>query len=215
VDGLLPGDLQTPRGDFMELELKKPFSVYGMICNVVIWHLRLLSVPVEMLLHINVGERYLGFSGLLAMILMGSYAAYEDSSLLNSLMILIIGRVIVHRIWCIRRRRLGDPPEDTRSAGRTFLTLLPVQIPEAAMKWIEPVVVMVGALVVEVISTPAGDYLMWAGAALLGITFVRANLNYNRLLDTLDARITPELPVEIKPDRIVQSRMAETQLLEA
>ena len=199
----------------MLLESKKRSSVYEMICNILIWHLRLLSVPVEMLLHKDVGERYLGFSGLASMILLVVYAANQDSSLLNSLVILIIGRSIVHRVWCMHRRRAGAPMPNTRSPGRPLLTLLPIRFAEPTMKWIEPILVMVVAPFIAISSDPAGVFLLWSGAALLCITLVRANLSYNQMLDALDAQAVPELPAARMPERIVQSRTAGPQLLEA
>jgi hypothetical protein len=199
----------------MGLESKTKFSLHETLCNVLIWHLRLLSVPLEMLLHLDVGERYLGFSGLLATTLLGVYAANQESSLLNSLVMLIIGRIFFHRLYCIRRRWAGDPPIDSRSPGRSLLTLLPVQFARPAMKWIEPVLVMVTAAITGPFSDPTGEFLLWSGAALLCITLVRANLSYHQMLDALDARIVPEPPVAKVPGRMVNSRRAEPQLLEA
>jgi hypothetical protein len=202
----------------MKPELSPKFSVYAMLCNILIWHLRLLSVPVEMLTHVDVGERYFGFSGLLAVLLMAADAWWEGSSMLYLLMTMVVLRVISHRVWCFWSRTAGYTPVNSRSAGRPLLGVFVPQIPEIAMRWIEPVLVMIIALVVCAISSTLGGYLMWSGFALLGVTIARASLSYNEMLDRLDAGIMPALPVtsipESIPDRMVFDRI-DAQLLEA
>jgi hypothetical protein len=91
------------------------------------------------------------------------------------------------------------------------------RIPALAMRWIEPVLVMVMvvAAVPSVISSPLGGYLMSSSLGLLGITVVRASMSYNKMLDKIDAEVQPELPVARTSDRMLFSQMGEAQLLEA
>src|SRR5271170_1103099 len=105
----------------MRHELSAQFSVYELLCNILIWHLRLLTVPIEMLTHIDVGERYFGFSGLLAVLLMGAEAWWEGSSMLYLLMTIVVLRVISHRAWCMWSRMAGYTPINSRSEGRPLL----------------------------------------------------------------------------------------------
>jgi len=202
----------------MKPEQSPKFSVYAMLCKTLIWHLRLLSVPIEMLSHIDVGERYFGFSGLLAVLLIGADAWWEGSSMLYLLMTMVVLRVISHRVWCFWSRTAGYPPVNSRSAGRPLLGVFVPQIPEIAMRWIEPVLVMIIALVLSAINSTMGGYLMWSGFALLGVTIARASLSYNEMLDRLDAGIVPALPVtSIQngiPDRMVFDRI-DAHLLDA
>jgi len=190
----------------MKPEQSPKFSVYAMLCKTLIWHLRLLSVPIEMLSHIDVGERYFGFSGLLAVLLIGADAWWEGSSMLYLLMTMVVLRVVSH------------PPVNSRSAGRPLLGVFVPKIPEIAMRWIEPVLVMIVALVLCAINSTLGGYLMWSGFALLGVTIARASLSYNEMLDRLDAGIVPALPVtSIQngiPDRMVFDRI-DAHLLDA
>jgi hypothetical protein len=183
------------------------FSVYQMFCNVMIWLLRPLTVPIEMIIHFNVGERYPGFSSLIALIGMGTLAEFcppNESFLLYVLMAAFIVRIIVHRIWCIFRRVRGGPIVHSRSPGRPLLQLLIPKLPEMVIQWIEPLVVLLGAAVMAAVNETVGDYLMASGAALLGITIVRATAGYNRVLDTLDALIEQEpqvaKPINCLPD---------------
>jgi len=202
----------------MTRELNAKFSMYAVLCSILSWHLRLLTVPIEMLTHVGVGERYFGFSGLLAVLLMGADAWWTGSSALYLLMMVVVLRVVAHRVWCFRCRMAGDPLVNTRLPGDPILGIFLPRIPEVAMRWIEPVLVMIVALVLGVISSPVGSYLMWSGFALLGITIVRASLSYNEVLDRLDASIAPALALtstpESVPDRMVFDRV-DAQMLEA
>jgi hypothetical protein len=202
----------------MEQGMKSTSFVYKMLCNVLIWHLRLLTVPVEMLTHLDVGERYFGFSGLLAVLTMVAAAAYEGSALLYLLATVVVLRVVAHRAWCIYRRTVGDPVVNSRSAGRPLLGVVVPQIPTVVLRWVEPLVLMVVALVLGAMSDAVGSYLMWSGFAMLGITTVRGSLTYNEMLDRLDAGLVPALPITSIPasipDRMVFDRM-DAQLLEA
>src|ERR1700677_1937760 len=105
----------------MNAELRSKFSVYGLLCNILIWHLRLLSVPIEMLTHVDVGERYFGFSGLLAVLLIGADAWWEGSSVLYLLMTIVVLRVISRRVWCFWSRTADYPRVNSRSAGRPLV----------------------------------------------------------------------------------------------
>ena len=183
------------------------FSVYQIFCSVMIWLLRPLTVPIEMLIRFKVGERYPGFSSLVALIGMGTLAEFcppNESFLLYILMAAFIVRIIVHRIWCIFRRHRGLPLVNSRSPGRPLLQLLIPKLPAMVIQWIEPVVVLLGAALIAAVNGTVGDYLMASGAALLGITVVRASASYNRVLDSLDARIEQEpewtKPINCLPD---------------
>ena len=171
---------------------KAQFSVYEAVCNGLIWLIRPLTIPVEMLMHVDVGERYFGFSGLLALILLVACAAWcptEESSLLNLLATVVLARVVVHRILCVRRRWRGEPMVNSRSEGRPLLALYIKRFPEHTIKAVEPVLVMLTAAVIAAINETLGGYLLCSGLGLLAITVVRGNLAYNKRLDSLDAQI--------------------------
>ena len=199
----------------MEQQVRTKFSVYGLLCDIVIWHLRLLSVPIEMITHFGVGERYFGFTGLLAVLLMWADAWWEGSSALYMLMTVVVLRVVAHRIWCVRCRMVGYPLVNSRVPGDPILGIVLPRIPAAAMRWIEPVLVMVVALVLGLISSPLGGYLMWSGFGLLCITIVRASISYNQMLDQLDAQVEPKLPLPNTSDRMLFDQVPSGQLLEA
>jgi len=202
----------------MEQSMKPTSRLFKMLCSAVIWHLRLLTVPIEMLTHLDVGERYFGFSGLLAVLTMVAAAAYEGSSLLYFLATVVVLRVVAHRAWCIYRRTAGDPVVNSRSAGRPLLALLMPQIPAIVLRWVEPLLLMVVALVFGAMSDAVGSYLMWSAGALLGINIVRGTLAYNETLDRMDAGLISALPAptisESTPDRMLFNRI-DAQLLEA
>jgi hypothetical protein len=132
-------------------------------------------------------------------------------------MTIVVLRVVAHRAWCVYRRRAGYPPVNSRTEGVALLGMFLPRIPALAMRWIEPVLVMVMvvAAVPSVISSPLGGYLMSSSLGLLGITVVRASMSYNKMLDKIDAEVQPELPVARTSDRMLFSQMGEAQLLEA
>jgi hypothetical protein len=177
----------------MDREQKQGFFLsYEAACNIALWVMRILSVPAEMLLHIRIGERYLGISGGLALLLMWICAASAPPGQAAPLMLLTLAfaaRVAIHRVACIKRRLRGGPPQHTRSAGEPLLARVLPSVPAHWITWVEPGLLVLVGMVISAINKPLGTYVVWTGAGLLGICLVRSNIAYNKLLDALDGHL--------------------------
>jgi hypothetical protein len=199
VDGPVLGVLNLARCQMEKDPKNSWFPTFETACKVTLLLMRLLSVPAEMVMRVRVGERYLGVTGVLALVLMGLYAGFcppDQAAPLGFLMIVYFIRIVVHRIFCIHRRLRGGPPRHSRYAGQPLLGLVVGRIPESIIKWIEPFLLLAAGLLAFLINKPLGNYLMWSGLGLLGILVVHANLAYNKLLDMIDANLEQQAMAE-------------------
>jgi hypothetical protein len=155
--------------------------------------MKVLSAPAEMLLHKDMGERYLGVSGVLALMLISVFASMyppEQSGPLYLLIPIFLARIVGHRVCCIRRRIRGGKMLHSRYAGEPLLWIaLRGKVPVNLVRWTESILILIAGGAVSSFNKPLGDYLLWTGVGLLGMIAVRANLAYNKLLDTLDAQL--------------------------
>ena len=171
----------------MDQRLHHRFPLYRLLCQFMIGFLRPLTVPVEVLVRRNPGERYPGFAGVVGVLLMAAWAVLTASPTLALLDGTAVVAMVVARV---RSRARGGPVVHTRFAGEPLLAVVAPGLPPGAVPWVEPAaVIAVGVVLATVLSAPLGDYLACAGSALLATTLVRAAAAYHRRLDQLDAEV--------------------------
>ena len=83
-------------------------NVFQILCSLIIGLLRPLSVPLEMFCHEGVVERYPGFASVAALLTLLGWCFFSDDVFpLHVLMLVFVGRLIMHRVMAIRHRLCG------------------------------------------------------------------------------------------------------------
>ena len=173
------------------------------------WFLKLFTVPLELMARREIGERYVGVSGLLSLLLLWAWAWWSSSAgsgLLYLFLLACIVRIVFIRVMCVRRRLEGRPIHSHR-AGHSQLERF-IALPGSVVQWIEPAALFVMALVLGAISQPLGEYLELASAALLVLTAVRSAASYYRILDAIDRQIEQNLPTAQVIDLRTETRQS-------
>ena len=171
------------------------FSLYQWFCGFLIACIKPFTVVVETLLHVDVGERYAGLSALVALLLLGldvRVCPTSDSTMVWLVIAAFAIRIVTIRLAGIRRRHRGDHSIHSRSAGRSVMSRWFSRLPQQVTLWIEPFVVLVAALIVSVLNSTLGDFLVWSGGAMLAINLVRLSAAYSKALDAADAKVEQE-----------------------
>jgi hypothetical protein len=164
--------------------------------NLVIWLLRPLAIPTEMILHVGVGERYLGFiNGALALLVMFTWGAVwrgDDAGLLVLWIFAFIGRVFIFMIACNNRKEYGGPRRHTYSPGRPLFGWRPGNKKPEALRGREGMLVLGLAFLCQFVDPTFAGYLFCSGGAMLVILGLERSIIRHRMLDRLDAEIERE-----------------------
>jgi hypothetical protein len=185
------------------MDLVKHFSFDRLLTAIAEWFLKLICTPAELLIHRRIGERYVGVSGLLSLLLLWGWAFWvDDGGPLYLLLIACIVRIVIMRVQAVRQRREGTPIF-SRSCGEPLLERF-VPLSPAAIRWIEPVAMFVTSLLLGFFSSPLRHYLETSSIALLILTAVRYTATYYRTLDAVDEQIELKLPIARVIDLPVQ-----------
>jgi hypothetical protein len=162
--------------------------------NLLTWICHSMAVTVEVFLHDQFGERYLGaqsFFGLLAIMGSSLFCGRQDTRALLGFLVAYIIVCSAIRIETAIRRRKGTLPAHSRYNGRPFLMRLMRRTPEIDIKQrIEPLLVLFVGIGVLPYSQPLGGYLMAAAIALaasVGMTEAQQRI---RAMDMNDAVIS-------------------------
>lgn len=172
----------------MILEAKKPFSFSLWVRRATMRLLRPLSI-VEVLLHTTIGERYVGFSALLAPALMIGLAVNCESTGLLLLAIAFIIRILIHYGSSTKRFERGGELVHSRYPGRPLFGLLNSRMEEATVRGLEAWIVVGVGLLIRLFDDTLGEYLLWSGGAMLVVIGLRESITHHELLDRLDAEI--------------------------
>ncbi|HEX4488856.1 MAG TPA: hypothetical protein VH088_21450 [Terriglobales bacterium] len=172
----------------MPEQAKTKISLYQKMCGLLIWISRLLSIPLEMLLHVNVGDRYFGFSGFLSLVVMIVWvASTNDSGLLALLMVAYIIRIIIYQFKRGGERDRSSPLRHSRYAGRPLIGFWFNNVEEEKLKTSEAVLTMLLGGAISLVNHPLGNFLLCSGSAMLAAAGVAAAITRDKLLDKLDA----------------------------
>ena len=180
--------------------------VEEIICHVLMWLLRPLTAPAEVLLHRAVGERFPGVASAVGLMLMEVFGLLADlPSMVHAFMLVVVARIVVVRVLAVLARGQGRPiPSD--SSGTPWLCAAFPALPGHVARWAEPFVVLVVGLVAKAVNPALGDYLEFAAVALLATAALRFAVAYGRYLDVVDAEIaarpTPALTGRADADQL-------------
>jgi len=158
--------------------------------NLAVLVAKVISVPAEVLLHFDVGERYIGPSALAALVLMMFFPVLFPSS--NPAPLLLLALAFVLRGACLRAVVLWRyfkgirPVQHTKRCGVPWLQRLLPRWSLSSLLWIEGPLCAVLGTGVAYINKPLGFFLMLSGWALLVITGLRAVMNHNSATDIHD-----------------------------
>lgn len=163
-------------------------NFFQILCSLIIGLLRPFSVVLEMFCHEEVGERYPGFASIAALLTLLGWCFFSDDVFpLHVLMLAFVVRLIVHRVMAIRHRLRGGEYVASRSPGRPLVARVIPQLPEQVLVWLEPLALLLVSLVMCIVSSSLGNYLLCGSLAWLAIVIVRTLSAYNRMLDVYDA----------------------------
>jgi hypothetical protein len=146
-----------------------------------------LSTPVEVVLHRNIGSRYLGINALGGLVLLflfaglagGSSGAGSGWTILFLLLFLIMGAAA--RIAASRRERRGEYVHSYASGDSRLCLLAPRLSPEKVKIFVEPMAVFVAGAVLSGAAPALGHYLIAAAIGLMVNQQFRAHAEQTRL----------------------------------
>jgi len=173
----------------MLFESRKRASFSQMIWSATTRLLRPLTL-VEILLHVNVGERYLGFSAVLAPALMLGIAL--NSSTGGGLLFLAVAfiiRILLHSTSSRRRFEYGGELVHSRYPGHPLFGWLNGKMKEPTARGLEACLVAAIGGVICLLDQTLGAYLLCSGAAMLLALGLRESIAHDQLLDKIDAEI--------------------------
>jgi len=167
----------------------KGFSPVRMCMSGVLLVLRPLAIPVTLLLHRKVGERFLGFAGLLAVIpfiLVTDNFTAPDCGLLTIFMWIYVCRMTWH--YLSRGRNHGEGPVlHSRDPGEPLWGLLNKWFIPRGSAYIEAILVTVFGFVFAFVNDLMGGYLFLSGIAMFGVLHLSGRLVRDKVLDRVDA----------------------------
>jgi hypothetical protein len=175
---------------------ESPFLSFSAGASLLIFLARIFSLPITVLLHKGYGSRFVGLTGVLAIIpffFLVLVFSHSNPAPLMCLLLLYIARCAAGRathLYRVIRKRV--PKTHTRYAGRPLLARMLPNWSEDALLRIEPLGVFLLGLATVWLTRPLGWYLILAGigsAAWHGITWVYLN---NKLTDDQDAALEQE-----------------------
>ncbi len=160
---------------------------------------RIFSLPLEMTLREDVGERYQGFAGACSFVLLVIFPLLFQRSNpfpVYLLLFLFIIRCIVHRVVTLRRLWRHEKMRHTRRAGTPYLVRLLPNWPITRVLWLEPALVSALGMIVVWFNLPLGLFLILASLGLAARLIVREVYMINQLMDMNDAAFEQEYKAE-------------------
>jgi len=151
---------------------------------------KIFSLPLDLFLHEDVGERYIGLAGAFSFVLLVVWPLFFPASSPAPIYLLLFAFVIrsaVHNIISSRRLLRLEKLEYTRRSGTPLLARLVPHWSPARLAWLEPAAVLVLGMVVIWISKPLGTYLMLASMGIFGLLMVHKMHLANEMADMSDA----------------------------
>jgi hypothetical protein len=159
--------------------------------TILMFLMRIFSLPVTVLLHKDYGLRFLGWSGVFALLpfYFVSWLCSTSSSVpLMCLMWAYIARCAIGKalhLYQLYRKRV--PKTHTRYSGVPLIAQLLPTWSEDALLWLEPLGVFILGQVAFWLNRPLGYYLCWAAIASAAWRVLIKNYVLNKMLDTHDA----------------------------
>lgn len=158
--------------------------------NIVMLFIHTYSTSVEVFLHRHMGDRYLGFQafGVLILVPFHAYFLHEyDTSLLFMFLPVYLFTCIIQRLVMLQLRSNGVV-RHSRYNGFPILLTGNSKIPELFFKhWIEPFLVLGGALLILPADRALGSYLGMAGVAMFLKGRIMSQLRRSQVQDMQDA----------------------------
>lgn len=171
-------------------KIEGKFRPFEVLCHGVIALLRPMTAPIELLLHVEVGERYAALSGPVALLLMGAWSHLtRDSGLIVLLMLAFALRLAINKLLCLRNRRRGRVTPHTRSPGKPLLSQVMGIGSVRILTWIEPLIALMLAVALRFVTPAAALYLTCSALCLLGANTLHGWVSYHRRLDAMDREL--------------------------
>ena len=168
--------------------------------SLAIFFAKIFSLPSELLLHEDVGERYIGLPGGFAFLLLMFFPVLFQHS--NPVPLLVLLFAVVFRCFCHRTKALwnwfkGRPRTGhTKRPGTPWAMRLLPNWSVQTVYWLEPFFCILLGIGVAFLSLPLGVYLFLSGLGLLtviGLRYVAYQTQINDMHDcTLESQVTAE-----------------------
>jgi len=164
--------------------------------NVVAFVARSFAMICEVFMHFGFGSRYLGLHAMAGMLLIPLWAVFwpgRDPSLLLFFWFAYLLALGAARAGIIRSIRRGDKIHSRYNGTPTLLRKRPHLNEVAVKRIVEPIVAMVGGIVLAGLVDPVlGSFLIAAGIGLLIDSNLTEAVQQARAQDTFDAMLEQE-----------------------
>jgi hypothetical protein len=169
--------------------------------NLVLWVIRIWAVSLEMFLHRNLGERYLGIQAVLALLLLSFYSVFwpgYDLRPFSLFMLLYLAMWVKARLENFAARRRGEVYH-SRYTGWPSVVGPKAKFSEmTAKRFVEPGFVLAFGLTLREIlgEQPLGTYLIIGSVCLYLSVHLTTTVDRAREMDLNDAVIEQEFIAE-------------------
>ena len=173
----------------MSQQIKKP-SLHQRLCNLMMWAVRPFSLPVDLMLHNSIGERYVGYGWVRAVLVMVVFACCASNPDPMSWLIgLFFIGLVSHNFYLDKLRRDGGAPLHSNDPGVPLRGLWRNRFEESTLRETEAWLVGLAGGAIVMFNTALGVYLICAGMSVLTILGIRESLERHKLLDFRDAEL--------------------------
>jgi hypothetical protein len=160
---------------------------------------KIFSLPVELLLHGDVGERYIGFCGgfsFLLLLFFPVFFPHSSAGPVYALLAAFVIRCLIHRGVSLWRWWRGTRVGHSRRPGTPHLQRLLPHWQEGRVRRLEPGIVLLLGLALFWLTKPLGVYLIFAGIGLIVCLALSQILLLNRARDMNDAALEQQYSAE-------------------
>lgn len=173
-------------------QTKMSFTDFRMGVNVAAWLSHLLSVPLNVLLHFGLGERYIGIPGLVIIPCMLVYTMAFQSATWAPMLLLVLAYIVMCVVWrgyAVFRRHFLKRPVHSRYAGRPLLHLLAPRLSQTFINYIEAGIAITLGLAFTKVNAPLGGFLFLAGLGQTMSLNIEKMVRHAKELDRIDAML--------------------------
>jgi hypothetical protein len=174
------------------MQTKEKFSLFRICAKLVIGLLRIFSVPLEMLSHSWVGERYMGLAGWLGIIGICEWGALWPHSNYVTFNWLLGAYAVRIAIYKFSSDRDGTPAAHSRYPGHPFFGWFQDRFDPEMLRGSELLALFGLGALIRLADEAVGNYLLAATSAMLVVSTLQESIARDRVLDKLDAQLEEE-----------------------
>jgi hypothetical protein len=171
---------------------KMSFTDFRSFVNLTIWGCHILSIALNVFLHVAPGERYIGLPGLIVIPLLmvwGGFTANYGGQQVTEFVPLYMLMCLVWNGYAVFRRRKLRRLVHTRYAGMPLLCFALPWFGEITVRRVESLMVFVAGAFLYQVNQPAGSFLCVAALGQLMSLQIQQLIELNKRLDEMDNMI--------------------------